>query len=197
MTLKSDYDSLDGELKHLICSSDEELAQLEQAAHPANINLDLSKSGPTLSPAESARQLDRIESNALIEELLGISSPSVLQVDSTPLAVDGQPLRFYGKAKSMDELQDSFERLIKAVIKGVAEGDPEALQIAGRNRTTEPSSLIQRMAEHADDFLDDGSPMIPFIKAYAVGDRMGMRRAVRPLALEMVVAEVAELAAEA
>jgi hypothetical protein len=31
--------------------------------------------------------------------------------------------------------------------------------------------------------------MIPFIKAYAAGDRAGMRQAVRPMVREMVAAE--------
>ena len=51
------------------------------------------------------------------------------------------------------------------------------------------SSLIKRMAERADEFIPDSPIAVAFIKAYAAGDRAGMRQAVRPMAREMMAAE--------
>lgn len=174
MTLKNDYDNVDGEFKHLIAGSDEEILQLEQAARP--LRLDLPQTGPDLSPAESATLRDRIETNGLVREVLGVDSPSVLQVDATPLGANGKPL---GKLDSTAQLESSFKRLIDAVIKGVANGDPEALEIVSRNRPSVPP-LIKRMAERADEFAP---AMSPFVKAWADNDRTGMRAAVRELRL--------------
>jgi hypothetical protein len=185
MSLKREYDDLDGELKHLICGSDEEIAQLERAAHPTHVEL---PETPDLSPRESARMVQQIETNSLVREVLGSDSPSVLQVDASPLGLNGKPLGFYGKAKSMAELETDFQRLMKAVITGVERGDPEALRIAGRSGTTETTSFVERMAERADEFLPD-SVAGAFIKAFANNDRAGMRAAVRPLAQELVAAE--------
>jgi hypothetical protein len=190
MTLKSEYDNLDGDLKHLIASSDSEIAELEQAANP--VRLELPEIGGTVSAAESAALRDEVESNALIEEMLGIRSPSVLKVEATaPLGMNGKPLGPGGGAKSTEELEQAFQRLLKAVAEGVERGDPTALKIVSGNGTdTRTPTLLKRMAERADEFLSEDSPMIPFIKAYALDDHAGMRRAVRPLAQEMVAAEV-------
>jgi len=72
-------------------------------------------------------------------------------------------------------------KLARAATATTADDDPVDLIPA--------SSLIKRMAEQADEFIPDSPVAVAFIKAYAAGDRAGMRRAVRPMRREMVAAE--------
>ena len=186
MTLKREYDNMPNEFRHLVANSDEEIRELEQAAHPLHTDFALPTTS-TLSAAESARLTQQIESKGLIEELLGITYPTMVDVPDSvmPLGVNGQPL----SKSAADELEASFRRLVNAVVTGVENGDPEALALveSGRDRGTAVDSLIQRMAAHADEFLPD-SVAGAFIKAFAAGDRAAMRRAVRPIVEELVAA---------
>jgi hypothetical protein len=184
MTLKNAYDDMPGEFKHLIANSDSEIAELEQAAHPVHID------APTisqLSPAEASALRRQVETNGLIRELLGFDSPAVVEVDADLLGVNGKPLH----KSAADELESSFRKLINAVITGVECGDPEALAIvqSGRDRMLakgSAESFKRRMAERADEFAPG---VASFVKAWVAGDDAAMRRAVRPIAEEMLVAE--------
>jgi hypothetical protein len=188
MTLKREYDNMPGEFKHLIANSDSEIAELEQAAHPAHIDIP-----PTaqLTPRESAALRQQIETNALVHDVLGLDSESVLRVDAKPLGANGKPLSLSSKAKSMEELERDFQSLVKAVTEGVERGDPESLAIvqSGRDRMLAKGStehFKRRMAEAADEFAPE---VASFVKAWVAGDDAAMRKAVRPIAEEMLVAE--------
>jgi hypothetical protein len=184
MTLKREYDNMPGEFKHLIANSDSEIAELEQAAHPVHVEL---PTAAPLSARESAALRQEIEANGLIREVLGVDMPSALHVDATLLGADGKPLN----KSASDELESSFRRLINAVVTGVERGDPEALALVqtGRDHSLAKSGaekLKHQMAEAADEFAPT---MAPFVKAWATNDLAAMRRAVRPIAEEMVAAE--------
>ncbi len=188
MSLKREYDNMPGEFKHLVANSDEEIAELEQAAHPPQTEFQLPTSS-VLSAAESAHIAQQIESNALIEELLGIKLPNVVDAPDTlmPLGVDGQPLN----KSASEQLESSFRKLINAVATGVERGDPEALAIvqSGRDHSLVKGGaeqLKRRMAEAVEEFAPE---IAPFVKAWAAGDHAAMRRAVRPIARQMVSAE--------
>lgn len=137
------------------------------------------------SPPESAREkvvadqlVARINFEHFAETVLGAEpEPIFPNAGEQRIGLNGTPITF-GKANSMDELENSFRRLIKAVQEGVRRGDPETLAFLNSGRRVE--RFRKRLSKAADDFTSDCDPsMRQFLKAWASGDQAGMREFVR------------------
>jgi hypothetical protein len=162
-------------------------------ASPEPLNLDYRYAQPESSREKAAADqlVERINFEHFAETVFGAEpAPIFPNVGEQRIGPNGKPITF-GKADSMDELESSFRRLIKAVQDGVRNNDPETLAFldAGRRREQREqrtASFTKRMAEVAGEFGDPALPEVgAFLKGFAAGDRAAMRTAVR----QMVTAE--------